>query len=65
MAFTQADIDKLDRAIADGRGAQIVSFADQTVHFRTVAEMKELRELMTRQVNSTPTHRLAVTSKGT
>ena len=65
MAYTQADIDKLDRAIADARGAQTISFADQTISFRTVAEMKELRQLMTRQVNATRTYRLAVTSKGT
>ena len=65
MAFTQADIDKLDRAIAAGRGVQTISFADQTTTFRTVAEMKELRQWMTREVNATRTYRLAVTSKGT
>ena len=65
MAFTQDDLTKLDRAIADGRGVRQISFADQTIIFHTVAEMLKLRELMSRQVNSSPTHRLAVTSKGT
>lgn len=65
MAFTQADLDKLDRAIADGRGAQSISFADQTITFRTVDDMLKLRSLMKRQVDSALTHRLAVVSKGT
>ena len=65
MAFTQTDIDKLDRAIADGRGARQISFADQTIIFHSVADMLKLRSLMKRQVDSTLTHRLAVVSKGT
>ena len=66
MAFSQSDIDALDRAIAAGRGARSITFADgQSVTFRSVAEMKELRSLMKREVDSAPTYRLAVTSKGT
>lgn len=65
MAFTQADLDKLDRAIADGRGARQVTFADQSVIFHSVADMLKLRSLMKRQIDSALTHRLAVTGKGT
>ena len=65
MAFTQADLDKLDRAIAAGRGVRSIAFADQTITFHTVSDMLKLRSLMKRQVDSALTHRLAVTSKGT
>ena len=65
MAFTQADLDKLDRAIVDGRGARSITFSDQSVTFHTVDDMLRLRSLIKRDVDSAPTHRLAVTSKGT
>lgn len=65
MAFTQADLDKLDRAIADGRGARQISFADQTIVFHSVSDMLKLRSLIKRQVDTALTHRLAVVSKGT
>ena len=65
MAFTQADIDALDQAIADGRGARSITFADQTVSFESVDDMIKRRALMKREVDSTPTYRLAATSKGT
>ena len=65
MAFVQADLDKLDQAIVDGRGAQSISFAEQSVTFRSVDDMLKLRSLMKRQIDSALTHRLAVVSKGT
>lgn len=65
MAFTQTDLDKLDQAIVDGRGAKSVSFADQTIMFHSVDDMLKLRSLMKRQIDSALTHRLAVVSKGT
>lgn len=66
MAFTQADVDALKRAIADGRGARSVTFGDQSVTFSSIAEMKELLALMQTEVNGSTqrTYRLAATSKG-
>ena len=46
MAWTQTDIDALERAIADGRGARSISFADQSVTFGSVSEMLELLAAM-------------------
>ena len=65
MAITQTDLDALDRAIADGRGARTITFEGQSVTFNSIAEMIELRAFMKREVNSTPTYRLAATDKGT
>lgn len=65
VAFTQSDIDALDRAIADGRGARSITFSDQSVSFNSIAEMIKLRSMMKREVDSTPTYRLAATDKGT
>ena len=67
MAFTQADVDALDRAIADGRGAIEITFADQTVRFRSVDEMKDLRAMMAGEVAAAAgvsRTRFAATSKG-
>lgn len=66
MAWIQADLDALEEAIADGRGAKQISFQDQTVQFNTIAEMLNLRATMKREVDSAATnYRLAVTRKGT
>ena len=65
MAFTQTDVDALDRAIADGRGVRSMTFSDQTVSFNSISEMIELRRLMKREVDDVPTYRLAATDKGT
>lgn len=46
MAWTQADIEALERAIADGRGARQMTFNDQTVVFNSPKEMLELLEAM-------------------
>lgn len=65
MAWTQSDLDTIDAAIASGRGARRITFADQTIEFHSVAEMLRLRATIKREVESARTHRLAVTSKGT
>lgn len=67
MGWTQADIDALDKAIADGRGARQISFNDQTLQLNSIEEMLQLRAVMKREVDpsSSPAYRLAVTRKGT
>ncbi len=66
MAFVQADLDKLDRAIADGRGARQIAFENQSVTFDSIDEMRKRRAMMKREIDGTVrTYRLAVTRKGT
>ena len=68
MAWTQADLDALDAAIAAGRGAKQITFNDQTLVFHTVDEMRKLRAWISRDLADaagTPTYRLAVTYNGT
>jgi len=68
MAWTQADIDALKRAIADGRGARAIAFGDQSITFNSPSEMLELLSVMQQDVNVTAnaskTYRVAATSKG-
>lgn len=66
MAWTQADIDALKRAIADGRGARSIAFGDQTVTFNSPSEMLELLAVMQQEVNASTRqgYRVAATSKG-
>ena len=65
MAYTAADLEKLERAIADGRGARAMTFSDHSVTFGSIAEMRELHGWMKRQIESPTTYRLAVVTKGT
>ena len=65
MAFTQADVDALDQAIADGRGVRSMTFSDQTVSFNSISDMLKLRSIMKREVDSAPTYGFAATDKGT
>lgn len=68
MAITQADLDALDAAIAAGKGAKAITFADgQTVQLSTIKEMLDLRAFLARQIDASasPAYRLAVTKKGT
>lgn len=46
MAFTQAQLDKLEEAIATG--ALEVEYGDKRVRYRSMAEMLQARELMAR-----------------
>lgn len=60
--WTQADIDALKIAIK--RGVLTVSFADRSVTYHSLKEMRELLAEMERSVNASPTFRLASVSKG-
>jgi len=50
VAFTQTDIELLERAIADGRGARSITFFDQSITFNSIAEMLELLAVMRQDV---------------
>ena len=52
MAWTQADVDALQTAIAEGRGARQIAFGDQSVTFNSISEMLQLLAVMQQQVNS-------------
>ena len=66
VAFTQTDILKLERAIADGRGARTITFFDQSVTFNSIADMLALLAVMRLEVNASTRqgYRLAATRKG-
>ena len=66
MAWTQTDIDTLKAAIAAGRGARSITFADQSVTFNSIAEMLALVATMQQEVNADTrrNYRVAATSKG-
>lgn len=48
MAFTQSDLDKLDRAIADG--ALTVKYTDKEVTYRSMAELLKARDFIARKL---------------
>jgi hypothetical protein len=52
MAFTAADVTALERAIADGRGARSITFADQTIVFNSLSEMLQLLATMRSEITS-------------
>lgn len=66
--WTQADVDKLKTAIANGAVVRSMTFADQTFEFRSLDEMLKLLALMVQEVNAAAgtasSSRLAATSKG-
>lgn len=67
MAWTQADLDKLDAALANGSAVQTIAFADQSFTFRSIDEMLKLRAVMAQALNAAAggsAYRLAATSKG-
>jgi hypothetical protein len=67
MAWTQADVEALERAIADGRGARSIQFSDQAVTFSSPAEMLALLSAMKNAVAAaagTSSTRYAAFSKG-
>ncbi|QDQ28293.1 hypothetical protein FNU76_19135 [Chitinimonas arctica] len=53
MAFTQADIDTLDRAIA--KGVRVVQFADRKIEYGSFKELQAARDAikteLTKQAN--------------
>jgi len=63
--WTQADLDKLDAAIADGAVIQSMTFGDQTYTFRSLDDLLKLRSLMQLVVSGSKSkRRLATTKKG-
>jgi hypothetical protein len=68
MAWTQADVEALERAIADGRGARSMTFSDgQSVTLSSPAEMLGLLSSMKGAIAAaagTSTTRYAAFSKG-
>jgi hypothetical protein len=68
MAWTQADADALQAAIAAGKGARSIAFADQVVTFSSIDEMLKLLAVMTAAVTAaagtSQRTRFAATSKG-
>lgn len=64
MAWTQTDVDRLKQAIADGRGARSITFADQSVTFHSIDEMLKLLAVMQREVTGGSRTRYAATRKG-
>ena len=52
MAYTQADLDRLNRAIA---GAELeVSYADKRVKFRSLDELIKARDLVQKELATGP-----------
>jgi hypothetical protein len=68
MAWTSADVDALERAIADGKGARTMQFGDQVVSFNSIDEMLKLLAIMRGGVaaaaGTSQRTRYAATSKG-
>jgi hypothetical protein len=65
MAITQADIDKLDAAIAGTGAVEEMEVAGQRYRFRSIDDMLKLRAVLQQQLNAgSGTYRLAATSKG-
>ncbi len=67
MAWTQADVDALERSIAEGLGAGSMTFSDQSVTFASIDQRLALLRAMKTSVAiaaGTTTTRYAATSKG-
>jgi len=68
MAWEQADLDKLDAALAAGGAIQRLKFRDQEFEFRSIDDMLKLRALMAQSLSVSSSdpknYRLAATSKG-
>jgi hypothetical protein len=65
MAVTQADIDKLDAAIAGTGAVEELEVAGQRYRFRSIDDMLKLRAVLSQQLNAgAGAYRLAATSKG-
>lgn len=64
MAWTQADLDTLEAAIAAGSVLQRIRVGEQEYEFRSLQEMRDLAAEMRRGLGTTPSTRYAATSKG-
>lgn len=62
MAFTQADLDAIDQAIASG--VLSVQFADRLTMYRSVGELQRARATILAELNTRPRMTLAVANKG-
>lgn len=49
MAFTQAQLDALDKAL--GEGALVVKYEDKQIEYRSLDEMMRLRNTMRRELS--------------
>lgn len=57
MAWTQTDLDKLDKAIASGR--MRVQFSDRTVEYRSIDEMLRVRSMIVGNLDSSKKTRVS------
>jgi hypothetical protein len=67
MAWTQADLDRIDAAIAGGAVLKSMTFADQSFEFRDMSDMLKARALIASSLATAAGgsgYRLAATSKG-
>lgn len=65
MAFSSTDLQALEEAIATG--ALEVQYTDKRVKYRSLAEMKQIRSMMKRELGLTDTskrRKTAVVGKG-
>ena len=51
MAWTQSDLDKLNKAIA--KGARVVDFDGDRVEYRSLADMQKIKSQMERELSPT------------
>lgn len=65
MAFTQEQVDALEKAIAEG--ATRVKYADKEVEYRSLSDMIQLLNLMKQELGALPAggRKFAYFSKGT
>jgi hypothetical protein len=64
MAWTQADLDALDAQILAAGVVQTDSHSDKSTTFRSVDDLKKLRQMMAAQIGARPRTRYATTDKG-
>jgi len=62
MAWTQTQIDTLQAAIASG--VLTVRYADRSVTYQSLSEMRSLLTEMRREATASPGYRLVGTNKG-
>lgn len=64
MAWTQADLDKLEAAIASGGVLSSLTIDGQTFTFRSLGDMLKLRAVMQQALGNTPNYRVGRSGKG-
>jgi hypothetical protein len=53
MAWTAADLETIERAIADGGGVRALAFSDQSITFSSLDEMLKLRASIKNELAAT------------